>query len=516
MKYNPLALTLAASLVMAGMAPAQIVIKPVRPPTVATNRTGIIVPGPYGGATPTAQKPQVIELLNGDALKGTFMGTDSKGGTKWRHPAAKNVIVFDAGSVSRILLHPRQAQLPASQNCRVTLRTGEELLGQLVSLNDKTLTLSAWYSRTSLRIPREKILSISPGAAEANVIYEGPNNNDGWIGRNQKIGLQRVPQRIQIRGGLVPPGLGAFGRPMPVAGKAGWQLRKGTFTATQNGSQIGRKVKFADQTNIEFDLSWNRNLLNLAVHIYSDKMEPIGGTGYVVGLSSRNCYLIRSTPQRPGGQGGQNNIGNANLPQQFRVKTKARISIRADRKNNTIALLMDNQLIRKWTDSTGFAGKGEVLMFVSTGTATHKISRIRITRWDGQLPAAGGTQRKPENDQLLSRDSDVSGKLIGITNGKVQFKSNFLNLNMPLENVVLLRFAGDQKEKTKIGLGDVRVSLVNGGDFVFRLDRWSVDKVTGISPIFGRVDFRPSAFTSVEFNLNKKRENEDGDRFDFE
>ena len=73
MKYNPLALTLAASFVMAGMAPAQIVIKPVRPPTVATNRTGIIVPGPYGGATPTAQKPQVIELLNGDALKGTFM-----------------------------------------------------------------------------------------------------------------------------------------------------------------------------------------------------------------------------------------------------------------------------------------------------------------------------------------------------------------------------------------------------------------------------------------------------------
>lgn len=515
MKYNPLALTLAASFVMAGMAPAQIVIKPVRPPTVATNRPGIIVPGPYGGATPTAQKPQVIELLNGDALKGTFMGTDSKGGTKWRHPAAKNVIVFDAGSVSRILLHPRQAQVPASQNCRVTLRTGEELLGQLVTLNDKTLTLSAWYSRTSLRIPREKILSISPGAAEANVIYEGPNNNDGWIGRNQQAGLKRVPQRIQIRGGLVPQGLGVFGRPMPVAGKAGWQFSKGTFTAAQNGAQIGRKVKFADQTNIEFDLSWNRSL-SLAVHIYSDKMEPIGGTGYVVGLSSRTCNLFRSTAAKRGVPAAQSNLGNASLPIQFRAKTKARISIRADRKNNTVALLMDDQFIRKWTDSTGFAGKGEVLMFVSQGTTTHKISRIRITRWDGKLPAAGGTQRKPENDQLLSRDSDVSGKLIGITNGKVEFKSNFLKFNMPLENVVLLSFAGDQKEKTKIGLGDVRVSLVNGGDFVFRLDRWSVDKVTGVSPIFGRVDFRPSAFTSVEFNLNKKRENEDGDRFDFE
>jgi hypothetical protein len=510
MKYNPLALTLAASFVMAGMAPAQIVIKPVRTPTVSTNQPGIIVPGPHGGATPVAQKPQVIELLNGDALRGTFLGFDSKGGAKWRHPAAKDVIVFEAGSVSRVLLHPRPAQVPASQNSRVTLRTGEELLGELVALNDKTLTLSAWYSRNSLRIPREKILSISLGATAANVIYEGPKNNDGWIGRNQPAGLQRVPQRIQIRGGLIPP---AFGR--PIGGRAGWQFSKGTFTASRSGAQIGRKVKFADQTNIEFDLAWNGSL-NLAVHIYSDKMEQYGGTGYIIGLSNSNCYLIRSTQARPGGEGGQNNIGNASLPQQFRVKTKARISIRADRKNNTVVLLMDNQLIRKWTDSTGFVGKGEVLMFLSQGSAILKVSRIRITRWDGKLPLAGGAQRKSEHDQLLSQDSDLSGKLIGITNGKVQFKSNFLNLNMPLENVLLLRFAGDQKEKTKIGLGDVRVSLVNGGDFSFRLERWSADKVTGVSPIFGKVNFRPSAFISVEFNLNKKREAEGDDPFNFE
>jgi hypothetical protein len=87
---------------------------------------------------------------------------------------------------------------------------------------------------------------------------------------------------------------------------------------------------------------------------------------------------------------------------------------------------------------------------------------------------------------------------------------------MALENVTLLRFSGDQKEKTKIGLGDVRVTLANGGDFIFRLESWTADKVTGISPIFGRVDFRPSAFTAVEFNLNKKRETDGDDQFDFE
>ncbi len=63
---------------------AEIVIKPVRTPTVSTNRPGIIVPGPGGGIT-HEQSPQVIELLDGDALKGTFVGFDVETGVKWRH-----------------------------------------------------------------------------------------------------------------------------------------------------------------------------------------------------------------------------------------------------------------------------------------------------------------------------------------------------------------------------------------------------------------------------------------------
>ena len=52
---------------------AEIVIKTVRTPSVSTNRPGIIVPGPGGGAV-REQQPQVIELLDGDTLKGTFVG----------------------------------------------------------------------------------------------------------------------------------------------------------------------------------------------------------------------------------------------------------------------------------------------------------------------------------------------------------------------------------------------------------------------------------------------------------
>lgn len=81
---------IALAAVMAHTAVAQIVIKPVRSPNATTNRSGgIIVPGPDGSPVLQAQKPQVIQLLNGDELKGSFVGFDSKGGAKWQHPAVK-------------------------------------------------------------------------------------------------------------------------------------------------------------------------------------------------------------------------------------------------------------------------------------------------------------------------------------------------------------------------------------------------------------------------------------------
>ena len=112
-------------------ASAQIVIKPVRIPSGTPKRPGITVPGPEGGARPMAQKPQVIELLNGDTLRGSFVGYDSKGGAKWRHPAAKSEILFDPDSVSKIFLHPRPEPVSDRQNCGITLRTGEQLRGMM-------------------------------------------------------------------------------------------------------------------------------------------------------------------------------------------------------------------------------------------------------------------------------------------------------------------------------------------------------------------------------------------------
>ena len=51
----------------------------------------------------------------------------------------------------------------------------------------------------------------------------------------------------------------------------------------------------------------------------------------------------------------------------------------------------------------------------------------------------------------------------------------------------------------------VRATFSGGGEFVFRLDHWTADRVSGMNPSIGRVDFDPAVFSSIELNLNKKR-----------
>ena len=468
---------LVVSFALVNLAGAEIVIKPIRTPSVSTNKPGIVVPGPDGG-TIAIQKPQVIELLNGDQLQGTFVAFDHDTGAKWRHPAAKTDIEFSADAVSRISLYPRPPQIPNRQNCRVTLRTGEELIGEVIELDDEYLTLGAWYARGSLRIPKERVLSIAPGGKANSVMYEGPRNADGWVGVragnvnfNAAPRAQQVPQQqLQVLGGLRANG------PVPGGGRAGWSFNKDSF-----------------------------------VYVASDKLAQSGANSYIVGVSNYNCYLTRSSSR------SNSTLGNQSVSAQVRGKMKLRVSIRFDRKNSRVTLLLDNKVIREWTDSSGFAGKGDYLMFVAHSATMMKISNIQVTEWDGTLPKPGEADSgKRDTDLIRGGDSDLSGNLVGIANGKARFKTSFTELNMPLEDVNFIRLAGELKpEKPKLGIGDVRVTLANGGEFIFQLEKWTADRVTGNSPVFGRVDFRPGAFDSVEFNLTKQRESSGDDEFDF-
>ena len=159
-------------------------------------------------------------------------------------------------------------------------------------------------------------------------------------------------------------------------------------------------------------------------------------------------------------------------------------------------------------------------MFVLLQNSNLKVGNIRVTRWNGKLPSTSNDDEKEDKDVLTTSNStNLSGKLLGIRDGKVIFKAGFAPnpLEITLDTVAKIQLAGAKLEKPKLGLGDVRVTFTDGGQFTFLLEKWGADRVSGLSTVLGRLEFQPSAFSVLEFNLTKKEgEGMAGEFEDFE
>ncbi|MDG2213347.1 MAG: hypothetical protein P8M70_05945, partial [Verrucomicrobiota bacterium] len=228
------------------------------------------------------------------------------------------------------------------------------------------------------------------------------------------------------------------------------------------------------------------------------------------GISPNSCYLTRMA------KSVQNNLGQQAY-QDLRGKTKARVSIRANKTDSSMAVIINDRVIKQWEDNSGFAGKGKKLMFVLLQDSSVKISNIRVSKWNGKLPAVNSGENKEGKDILTTSNStNLSGELLGVRDGKAIFKAGFspAPLEITMDTITKIQLADAKTEKSKLGLGDVRVTFVNGGQFTFLLEKWGADRVSGMSGVLGRVDFQPGAFSVLEFNLTKKQGALGGDLFE--
>ena len=257
--------------------------------------------------------------------------------------------------------------------------------------------------------------------------------------------------------------------------------------------------------NVEFDLSLTGNP-SLAIYLFSNSLEQHSGNAYIVNINTTaSCMRMRNS--------SESSLGNQSMLTQLRGKTKARFSICSNRKTRVISLVMDGRLIKEWKDTTtaGIPADGKGVMFVSQSSGTTRISKLRILQWDGKTPK-GSTATKEAVDQDVIASANgtlITGSLHKVTGGKALFiTDNLGELNIDLNKVNSIRLANAKPEKRMVEIGDVRATFVTGGEMVFRLERWTADRVTGVHASFGKINFDPAVFSTLELNLNKQRGND--------
>ncbi len=498
--------------------------------------TGAETPSPRVGS---------LHLNNGDIFSGEFVVFDAKEGLQWRHPASKTPWLIAVESLAKIELRPVATPKEFRRhNTLVRLVNGDLLAGDVIELDAAQITLDTWYAGR-LNLPRTALRDVS-FSAHGRAVLDGAAAFAGWGGG--VIGVQLGEDGEEIGGVLVnsivangpaeAAGVKAGdivtaidgkkflkrdaliadvksrepGRKVVVAFRRGeekleraitltaigWQVKEGALVSSGDAGVLGRNVDFPDAANIEFNLDW-RGPPTLAVAFCTDNPATFSlGNAYTFNFNSSLAYLGRHEKN-----GDAYSTTTLDPPAPFHlaaVAGSAHISIRFDKRSKTIALLMDDALVKQWHDTQDFTGKGRGLAFSTAMRSQLRITNLRISEWDGQLPAqlgAAAGEAREDSVRLMNRDT-LSGGVTAVRAGKVTVKAAFGEVQIPLERIGRIEFAASKPAPANAA--SLTTGFFSGRNrLTFQLQSWRDGEAQVTSPLFGPARLSTGAFSALEF-----------------
>lgn len=402
----------------------------------------------------------IIQFSNGDSLHGKLILIDGLKTIVFKSPEAKNEIEFYTTNVTEIQLVKKTNQLNNPIGCAVKLVNGDELPGNLVSLDKDELLLKTWYGG-DLKIKRNTIRSVMFLRESGGVIYDGPLGLEGWTTSR---------------------------------GRMGWQYSDGAFI-TSRPSHMGRDLKLPVRIKISFNAEWQGGLF-LMIGIFADNPDEIYSNSYIMQFSGSYVHV-----QRIRRGGGSTNIGQAEV-YQLTTKNKASCEIYADREKRMISLFINGTFVKQWKDNNETPVNGTCFHLQQQSVNTIKITNLRIEEWDGRLDrqlAGEGTPLDADAVELINKDK-ISGTLISIKDGKVKFNTSFAEMEIPLERVYSFELSDKTAAKIQRSKSEIVAYFVGKGSVSFEPEKWTTNAVTGVSKSFGKFKFSPEAFSRILFN----------------
>jgi hypothetical protein len=421
---------------------------------------------------PAATAPgDLLEFLDGSLMHGGLKSMDTASGLLWENPAAKKPIGLQPNHLDSIHFSGA-TPVKYSPSARFHFNNDDDILGSVTSLDDDHLGFSTWFGG-SLLIPRNAVQTITFLSSNYAVIYEGPDSTDGWV-----VGSHNPDS---------------------------WVYRDGAFVSGAPGS-VGRDFHLTDSSTIEFDLVWS-DLYEMMVSIYSDAVDHLDfGNSYILEfrhsrqddvVSLRHVDVDRDIPIR--------NFGSA--PINLAGKTKMRVTIQSNKEEGTIAVFIDNVLVKRWKDENGFSAMGGGVLFqqVAGGGGAVKLSNFKISRWQGRYePETSVIATNTDVIHFINHDH-AAGKITAISGGKVSLAMGDIALQIPIERITQINFATAPVPAPTHDPWEVRAWFPGGGCLSFQLDKWNDAQVAGRSAIFGPLAFQTGQIRQLEFNLDRPK-----------
>jgi len=443
-----------------------------------------------------------LEFLDGSMLLGALDGINAQTGVRWKHPGVKQPIEFASSNLHQVrFAAPRQIATTAPASCRFRFANGDEVIGELVSLDAEVVVIDSWFGG-KLRAPRKELRAIAVNGAGNALIYEGPLNDGGWKFGGSGVVMGGVARPVLINPAAIIGGIVGGDGPRPPATPA-WTFKNNGFISTASGT-LGRDFKLPPVARVEFDLAW-KTMPSMRIALYTDVIDRMDyNAGYQFYISSSYVYLYRRTVNEGGGM-VFSATENARVPQ-MNNRSKVRFEMRINKEKETAALYADGTHVKTWRVS-GPQPEGTGILFYSQRTdGSIRVSNLRVSAWDGREEISTPTNAMSETLLHLANSDRVAGKVNAIKDGKVAFAGPAGELQIPLQRATQIFFPSDTNAPPANATGrNVRASLVRGDSVTFTLDRWEGAEVTGTSANFGKVTLRVDSVKNLLFNPESPR-----------
>lgn len=344
----------------------------------------------------------LMRFLDGSRMQGQFLSFDMVKGIQWQSPHSRAPLAFAPEGLHTVNLTTRERVVPTGQfSARLELHNGDMLLGDVLELTDQSIVFKSWFAGR-MSGPRELVRSVTFFNHGVTTIYQGPGKSgfEGW----------KVPT----------PEL--------------WRMREGYFTGKANAF-IGREFELPRRTSVKFDLMFF-GALNAIVSLYSDNVDRYNfiSRGYQLTLGMGYVHLARG-----GGGPGMTPMGTARyaVPNGGRPTT---FEVRLDRERAVIALLVNGQMVHRWTDPAGFAGTEKGISFLNRSQEM-SLGGIHITEWDGgfQDSVSSLTNITEPVITLVNHDT-FSAEVKTIRSASLAFRTDGIDLAVPMQRVRRLTF----------------------------------------------------------------------------
>jgi hypothetical protein len=441
-----------------------------------------------------AQTPlDMLEFVSGDTLRGKFMGWAEPGMIRWQHEGVEGELRIIPEKIRRFRLQRPPQRAPQTMNARLWLNNGDRLSVNVVGLDEAKGVFESWYAGR-VETPRGAISNLVFFFANGDLLYHGPTGLEGW----QQSGPMRVGAAGLIRNQvMVIDGEVVVAREErggEEEAPAAWVFNGEALEAVRPGA-VGRDFKLPPASMVTMELE-APGTPAFTLHVYADATDKFTGMNALsFTFSGRMIYFRRSLAT-----GGSRQIGNVDH-QKFGTgaPTRTKLTLCTDLEQQTLAVYLDDMLIRKFSIAGQVEGLGTGLVIQQQAASSLKISNLTISRWNGVVdePATGPVVLK-EDTMLLNNRDKISGKLVGIREGKVEFQTAFSKIEIPLDRVQRISLAAPEPAGGGTGR-QPRLMLGDTGRVTLRIERWDDEVVEGRSAALGQVKINARAVIGLQY-----------------